>query len=153
MCRGLFDFAPHFGVKSPPPKNFNFGGMNRHFQAKRAKYWKFHIIESTASISIKFCTMIETTKWSSWVVPICAQQIQDGGQSPFKKTVKSPYLWNCLTNFDEIWHTLHSKALSAGALATWTRWDATFLLRLVVWQIEKDTGQHRDGGEEPSFSS
>jgi len=36
------------------PQNPNFGGMIRHFQAKQAKYWKFHIIETTASISPNF---------------------------------------------------------------------------------------------------
>ena len=73
-------FLPILGVKSP--ENPNFWGMNRHFQAKRAKYWKFHVIETTASISTKFCTTIETLKWSSWVVPIGAQEIQDGGRPP-----------------------------------------------------------------------
>jgi len=33
---GFLDIAPHFGVKSP--ENPNFGGVNRRFQAKRAKY-------------------------------------------------------------------------------------------------------------------
>ena len=74
---------PILGLKSP--KNPNFGGVNRRFQAKRAKYWKFHVIETTASISTKFCTTIETIKWSSWVVPRSAQQIKDGGRPPFWK--------------------------------------------------------------------
>ena len=69
------------GVKSP--ENPNFWGVNRRFQAKRAKYWNFHVMETTASISTKFCTTIETIKWSSWVVPIGALQIQDGGRPPF----------------------------------------------------------------------
>ena len=95
---------PILGVKSP--ENPNFWSMNRHFQAKRAKYWKFHVLETTASISTKFCTTIETTKKSSWVVPIGAQQIQDGGRPPFwKKTVKSLYLCNRLTDFDKIWYS------------------------------------------------
>jgi len=33
---GVVDIAPHFGVKYP--KNPNFWGANRRFQAKRAKY-------------------------------------------------------------------------------------------------------------------
>ena len=74
---------PILGVKFP--ENPNFVGLNRRFQAKLAKYWKFHVIETTASISTKFCTTIETIKKSSWVVPINAQQIQDGGRPPFKK--------------------------------------------------------------------
>ena len=94
---------PILGVKSP--ENLNFWGVNRRFQAKRAKYWKFHVIETTASISTKFCKTIETIKWSSRVVPIGAQQIQNGGRPPFSKTVKSPYLCNRLTDFDEIWYS------------------------------------------------
>ena len=94
---------PILGVKSP--ENPNFWGVNRRFQAKRAKDWKFHVIETTASISTKFCKTIETIKWSSWVVPIGAQQIQDGGRPPFwKKTVKSLYLCNRWTDFDKIWY-------------------------------------------------
>jgi len=58
-------------VKSPPPKKNNFWVVNRRFQAKQIQYWKFHIIETTASISTKFCTT-ETIKRSSWVVPIRA---------------------------------------------------------------------------------
>jgi len=52
------------------PLNPNFGGVNRHFQAIRVKCHKYHIIGTTASISTKFCTIIETTKWSSWVIPL-----------------------------------------------------------------------------------
>ena len=40
----------------------NFWGVNRRFQAKGVKYWKFHIIETTASISTKFCKTIETIR-------------------------------------------------------------------------------------------
>ena len=78
---GFVDIATHFGVKYP--QNPNFWGVNRRFQAKRAKYLKFHAVETTASISTNFCTTIETIKNSSWVVPIGAQQIQDGGRPPF----------------------------------------------------------------------
>ena len=52
------------------PQNPSFWGMNRRFQAKRAKYCKFHVIETIALILTKFGTTIETIKWSSWVVPI-----------------------------------------------------------------------------------
>ena len=58
---------PILGVKSP--ENPNFGGVNWRFQAKRAKYWKFHGIETTASISAKFCTTIETIKKWSQLAP------------------------------------------------------------------------------------
>jgi len=39
---GFVDIAAHFGGEIPPKKLF--WGMNRRFQAKQAKYWKFHII-------------------------------------------------------------------------------------------------------------
>ena len=43
----------------------NFGGVNRHFQAKRTKYSNFHIIETTAWIPAKFCTPINMLRgWS-----------------------------------------------------------------------------------------
>jgi len=74
---------PILGVKYP--QNPNFWGMNRRFQAIWAKYWKLHVIETTASILTKFGVVIETTKWSSWVVPVGAEQIQDGGRPPFWK--------------------------------------------------------------------
>jgi len=48
----LLTLLPILGVKSPV--NPNCGGVNRRFQAKRAKYWKFHVIETTASISPNF---------------------------------------------------------------------------------------------------
>ena len=67
------------------PKTTIFGGVNRRFQAKRAKYWKFHVIEITEFILTKFGITIETTKGSSWVVPVGAQQIQDDGRPPFWK--------------------------------------------------------------------
>jgi len=65
--------------------NPSFWGVNSRFQAKRAKYWKFHVIEITSSILNKFGITIETVKWSSWIVPIGTQQIQDGGRPPFWK--------------------------------------------------------------------
>jgi len=77
---GFVDTAPHF--RSEIPWKPQFWGVNMRLQAKRAKYWQFHVIETTASISTKFCTTIETTKW---VVPIGAQQIQAGGRPPFWK--------------------------------------------------------------------
>jgi len=55
---GFVDIAPHFGVKYPQTPIVL--GVNRRFQAKRAKYWKFHVIETTASILTKFGMKIET---------------------------------------------------------------------------------------------
>jgi len=39
-----------------------------------------HIIKTTASIITKFCRVIETPKYSLWVVQMCPKQIQDGGR-------------------------------------------------------------------------
>ena len=100
---GFVDIAPHFAGETP--RKPHFWGVNRRFQAKLKKFGKFHVIETPASITTKFCTTMETIKWSSWVVPIGTQQIQDGGRPPFKKPVKSPYLCNRVTDFDEIWYS------------------------------------------------
>ena len=93
---------PILGVKSP--ENSNFWGVNRRFQAKRVKYLKFHVIETTASISTKFCTTIETVKRSSWLVPIVAKVIQDGGGRHVEKSQKLRYLRNGVTDLYEIWY-------------------------------------------------
>jgi len=77
-------YLPIFGG-SNSQKNRNFGGVNRHFQAKHVKYSNFHIIEPTAPISAKFCTPIKTTKYALWVVQKCRKQIQDGGRLPSLK--------------------------------------------------------------------
>ena len=66
------------------PKNNNFRGVNRLFQPKLAKYWEFHIIETTAWISTKFCTTIETTKWSSWVVQYAPNKSKMADSRPFE---------------------------------------------------------------------
>ena len=87
-----------------PPKNPQFWGVNRRFQAKLAKSKNVHIIKTTASIPTKFCTMIKTTKCPSWVVPTHALQIQDGGRPPSWIIERLLYLSRGLSDFDEIWH-------------------------------------------------
>jgi len=74
-------------------------------------YWKnvkiclqqnLHIVKTTALITTKFCTTIETTKYSSWLVQIRARQIQDGGRPPFEKLLNrdiSTTIWPILTKF------------------------------------------------------
>jgi len=71
-----------------PPKNPQFWGVNKRFKAKLAKSKNVHIIETTASFPIKFCTVIKTIKCPSCVVPTHALQIQDGGRTAaiFKKS-------------------------------------------------------------------
>ena len=105
---GFVDIASHFRGEIPPQKKPNVWGVNRRFQAKRAKCWKFHVIKTTVSISTKFCTTIETIKWSSWVVLIGAQQIQDGGRPPFWKKPLNRYIsatvWTILIRFGTVTH-------------------------------------------------
>ena len=104
---GFVDIASHFGGEIPPKPKFLGREYSRRFQAKRAKYWKFHVIETNASISTKFCATIETKKNSSWVVPIGAQQIQDGGRPPFKKPLNryiSATVWPILMKFGMMTH-------------------------------------------------
>jgi len=92
--------SPFRGSNPPKPP---FGGVNRLFQAQRAKYWNLHIMKTTASITTKFCTTLKTTTCSSWVVQIRSKQIQDGGPLPFRKKVKSQYVRK---NFDWFWCNL-----------------------------------------------
>jgi len=74
-------------------------GVNRHFQAKHAKYSNCHVIKTTAAIPTKFCTVIKTSKYSSQMVPKCAP-LQDGGQPPSWKKENcyiSATVWPILT--------------------------------------------------------
>ena len=64
------------------PQNSPKIGVNRRFQAKRAKYSNFCIIKTTNAIATKFCTVIKTIKFSLRVVPKFAPQIQNGGWPP-----------------------------------------------------------------------
>ena len=96
---------PILGVKYP--QNPIFGAWIGVFRAKRAKYWKFHFIETNASISTRFCTTIETIKWSSLVGPIKAQRIQDGGSRHFenyKNCDVSATVWPIFTRFGTLIH-------------------------------------------------
>jgi len=45
---GFVNIVPYFGSEIPP--KIQFSRVNRRFQAKRAKYWKFHVIETTSFI-------------------------------------------------------------------------------------------------------
>ena len=90
---------------SKTPNFFGGGGENRRFQAKQPKYWKFHTVNTTASISTKFCKKIETTKLSSWVVligPLRARQIQAGGGRHFVTTVTASL--QIYDHCNENWH-------------------------------------------------
>ena len=58
-----------------------------------------HIIVTTISITIKFCTVIKTTKHSfSWVVQNVRNKSKMGDELS--------YFGNCTTDHREIWHDL-----------------------------------------------
>ena len=71
---------------------------------RRLSTWRYPLPAFAAErrrlqISIRY-----VFKWSSWVVPINAQKIQDGGRPPFWKPLNghnSAIVWPI---FDEIWH-------------------------------------------------
>jgi len=44
---GSADISPH--LRCHIPQNHNFGGMNKHVQAKRIKYSNFHNIETNTT--------------------------------------------------------------------------------------------------------
>ena len=102
LVLGSVDIPPHLGKQIP--QNRNFGGWNRHFEAKRAKYSNFHIIKTTAWIPTKFCKAVKTTKYASSVVQKRGKKskMADGRQLEKSKIVKSQQPYS--TNFDEIWH-------------------------------------------------
>jgi len=90
-------YSPFWGWN---PLKHQFRGVNKRFQAKRAKYWKLHIIETTALTSTTFCIMTETIKWSSWVVPIGTQQSKMADGRYFEK---KRYITISLQPFDWFW--------------------------------------------------
>ena len=65
-------------------------------------YTDVRATKTTASILTKFCTMIDTTKYSSWVVQICALLIPDDGRPLFWKPLNrdiSTTIWPILRKF------------------------------------------------------
>ena len=118
------------------PENPNFVGVNRRFQAKLAKYWTFHVIETTALISTKFCTTIETIKWSSLVGPIKAQRIQDGGSRHFenyKNCDVSATVWPIFTRFGTLIHSgSPNRSTFKNLNFTNRRWRTAAILKTVA---------------------
>jgi len=95
---------PILGVKSP--ENPNFWGVNRRFQAKRAKILK---VSCHRNYCIHFNEILHNDRDH--------QEVVVGGPNRrptnprwrtaaiLKKTVKSLYLCNRLTDFDKIWYS------------------------------------------------
>ena len=86
--------SPFWG-RNPPQKTTL--GLNRHIPTKWAKYWKFHINYQIHCIDF---SQISHNDRDHQVV---SQYMADGHHFE-KKPIKSPYLCNRLTDFDEIWH-------------------------------------------------
>ena len=85
------------GFVAVPPK------LESAFPSQTRQIKNIHVVETTASIPTKFCTVVKTTKFPSWVVQTSASQIQDGGKPPYCKNGKS-YLRESLTDRQEIRH-------------------------------------------------
>jgi len=86
------------------PQTPPFWGTNRHCQAKLVKYQHLHVIESTAPIQTKFCTVVNTAKYSSWVVKMLITNARWRTAAIVKKIEKLPYFRNGLTYCPKILH-------------------------------------------------
>jgi len=63
LLKVLLVYLPIY-LKGKIPTNCNFGGVNRYFQAKRAKYSNVHIIETIAWIPISNQDGVWCTSWN-----------------------------------------------------------------------------------------
>jgi len=79
---------------------------HRHFQAKLKKNKNWHVIETTALILTKFCTVTKTTKYSSLVVQIHVKQIQDGR---WLQSAISTMAWPICTKHVQVTHIVPPK--------------------------------------------
>jgi len=61
---GHINIAPYYG--SQIALKPHFWGVNRRFQAKRTKYYNFHIIKSAAAIQAKCSTTSSLRGWSPY---------------------------------------------------------------------------------------
>jgi len=102
--------------KSNAPKP-HFGGVNRRFQAKCAKYINSRVIKTTAAILTKSCTVIKTSKYSLWAsqnVPH-KSKMADGRDPAILKKTKNCYMsgtvWLILTIYTS-YHVFPCKDVS-----------------------------------------
>ena len=98
------NIAPPLPYFAPPPKKNNFWGVSRRFQALFTKKYNLHIIESTASILTKFCTVIKTTKCLCGWSKRAHHKFKMADSRHLGKIEKSPYRHDGLTDRHEIWH-------------------------------------------------
>ena len=96
-------FTLHLGVKNP--KTPNFGTLIGVFKPN-SRNRKTCIFSKLLHRFQPNFAVIKTTKCPSWVVPIHALQIQDGGRQPSCKKTKNCYIsaavWAILTKFGMI---------------------------------------------------
>jgi len=77
--------------------------VNTIFLAKVEKSKKnIHIIETTASILMKFRTTIKTTRCSSWVTKYAQSKFKMADSRHIENIDKSPYFGNGLTDRHEV---------------------------------------------------
>jgi len=83
----------HLGGQDPQKPNFGVWiGVFKPNSRKRKTCILSKLLHCFHCLPIKFCTVINTTKCPSWVVPTYASQIQDGGQPPSWKKSKNRYI-------------------------------------------------------------
>ena len=94
---------PILGVKSL--QNPNFWGVNKRFQAERAKILK---VSYYRNYIIDFNQILHNDRDHQVVIVGCPNTHPTNPRwrtaAILEKNVISPYLCNCLTDFDEIWH-------------------------------------------------
>jgi len=105
MClfRVSLTLLPILVVKSP--ENSNFWGVNRRFQAKQATILK---VLCYRNYCIDFNQILHKDRDHQEVFvgsPIRRPTYPRWRTAAILKTVKSPYLCNCLTDFAEIWRS------------------------------------------------
>jgi len=127
-CGFLFGFCLYCSPlrRSNSPK--------KNFPAKCAKYWNVHIIKITASIITKFCTLIETTEYSLWVVLICSKEIQDG-EWPLSWKKSKRKIAISLQWIDRFWWMYHSDVSRTrwSSQDNWTYWKIAISLQRIDW--------------------
>ena len=132
---GIVDIAPHF--RGEIPRKPQFWGVNRCFQAKRAKYRKFHVIETI------FNQILHNDRDHQEVVvggPKRRPSNPRWWTAAIKKTVKSPYLCNHLTDFDKIWYS-----------DTYWPLTADLPLKFQIFEIQDGGGHHLEKSQKSRY--
>ena len=119
------------GVKSP--ENPNFWGVNRRFQAKRAKYWKFR------NYCIDFNQILHNDRDHQVVVVGGPKKSKMADGRHFEKNpVKSLYLCNRLTDLDKIWYNDAYSPLTAGLWLKFRIFENSSWRQPPCWKSQKN---------------